>query len=155
MTSVPRPDEVPDGSPFGNLKDDHSVDRFSDEDAKSVQEGVPDGSPFNNLEDDHSVDGFSNEDAESFQEGVPDGSPFKLTTSRTTTVWTDSQTKMPNPSRMTRDHHTLWLGKMRSLRRKSRKKKLSDENLQADKTNHSTRESCEPPRLRHLLVSIQ
>ena len=76
MTSVPRPDEVPDGSPFGNLEDDHSVDGFSDEDAESVQEGVPDGSPFGNLEDDNSVDGFSDEDAESVQEGVPDGSPF-------------------------------------------------------------------------------
>jgi hypothetical protein len=70
MTSVPCPDEVPDGSPFGNLKDNHSVDRFSDKDAESVQEGVPDGSPFYNLEDDHSMDGFSDEDAESVQEGV-------------------------------------------------------------------------------------
>jgi hypothetical protein len=29
---------VPDGSPFGNLEDDHSVDGFSDEDAESVQD---------------------------------------------------------------------------------------------------------------------
>ena len=76
MTSVPRPDGVPDGSPFGNLEDNHSVDGFSDEDAESVQDGVLDGSSFGNLNDDHSVDGFSDEDAESVQEGVPDGSPF-------------------------------------------------------------------------------
>ncbi len=76
MTSVPRPDEVPDGSPFCNLEDDHSVGGFSDEDAESVQDGVLDGSPFGNLEDNHSVDRFSDEDAESVQEGVPDGSPF-------------------------------------------------------------------------------
>ena len=71
MTSVPRPDEVPDWSPFGNLEDDHSVDGFSDEDAESVQDGVLDGSAFCNLEDNHSVDGFSDKDAESVQEGVP------------------------------------------------------------------------------------
>ncbi len=34
---------MPDGSPFGNLEDDNSVDGFSDEDAKSFQddEGPP------------------------------------------------------------------------------------------------------------------
>ncbi len=52
----PRPDGVPDWSPFGNPEDDHSVDGFSDKDAESVQEGVPDGSPFGNLKDDNSVD---------------------------------------------------------------------------------------------------
>ncbi len=43
MTSVPRPDGVLDWSPFGNVEDNHSVDRFWDEDAKSVQddEGPP------------------------------------------------------------------------------------------------------------------
>ncbi len=76
MTSVPRPDEVPDGSPFGNLEDDHSVDEFSDEDAESVQDGVLDGSPFGNLEDDHSVDGFSDEDAESLQDD--EGPPYAM-----------------------------------------------------------------------------
>jgi hypothetical protein len=48
MTSVPRPDGVPDGSPFGNLEDDHSVDGFSDEDAESVQDDEDDdeGPPY-------------------------------------------------------------------------------------------------------------
>ncbi len=57
-----------DGSSFGNLEDNHSVDGFLDKDAESVQEGVPDGSPFGNLEDDNSVDGFLDKDAESVQD---------------------------------------------------------------------------------------
>jgi hypothetical protein len=48
MTSVPRPGEVPDGSPFSDLPDDleedHSVDGFSDEDAESDQDDV--GPPY-------------------------------------------------------------------------------------------------------------
>ncbi len=76
MTSVPRPDEVQDGSPFCNLEDDHRVDGFSDKDAESVQEGVLDGSPFHNLEDNHSLDGFSDEDAKSVQDDK--GPPYAM-----------------------------------------------------------------------------
>ena len=77
---------------------------------------MPDGSPFGNLEDDHSVDGFSDEDAESVQDD--EGPPYAM-------VGQDDI----------------------SQKEEQEEKKSSDENHQADKTNHCTRESCKPLRL--------